>query len=91
MPGTFSPCAQGLANAADDEVSHSQENTAINTTLINRRKRKLFLEVSDCLLRSIQKTHLTLLLTVTLASQTNQSRGGERGLNCGHTVSRSKF
>lgn len=63
MPGTFSPCARGLANAADDEVSHSKENTAINTTLINRRKSKLFLEVGACLLRSIQETHCTLLLT----------------------------
>lgn len=33
-----------LANAADED-SQSKENVAINTTLINRRKSKLFLEV----------------------------------------------
>lgn len=56
MPGTSSHGARGLANAADYEVSHSKENTAINTTLINRRKSKLFLEVGACPLRIIQET-----------------------------------
>lgn len=44
MPGSCSLCTRCLANAAD-EVSQSKENAAINTTLINRRKSKLFLEV----------------------------------------------
>lgn len=52
MPGTPSPSARGLAKATDGEVSHTKENTAINTTLINRRKSKLFSEVGTCPLRS---------------------------------------